>query len=327
SMAIHTPPLDDDALVLKGAGHYEGGCRPCHGAPGSPRPAIPMQMTPKPPDLASRAAAWKPRELFHIVKHGIKFTGMPAWPAARRDDEVWAVVAFLVRMPGLEPDAYRRLVRGEAAVVPAVAQLASPEAQQEIPPAVTRTCGRCHGAEGNGRGEGAFPRLAGQRPQYLLAALDAYARGDRFSGIMGPIAAALAPAERDEVAAYYATLAPQPGGHAADQAAAERGAALARDGIPGQRVPSCEDCHGFSTHPRNPSYPVLHGQHADYLELQLRLFAEGRRGGSPYARLMHSFAARLTPPQIRDLAEHYAAGPEGSPTARSGHGVTSASSP
>ena len=42
SVATHTlgvkpPPLADPALVLKGAGHYETGCRPCHGGPGLPR--------------------------------------------------------------------------------------------------------------------------------------------------------------------------------------------------------------------------------------------------------------------------------------------------
>ena len=40
-----------------------------------------------------------PNELFWIVKHGIKYTGMPAWVALDRDDEVWAVVAFLNGTP------------------------------------------------------------------------------------------------------------------------------------------------------------------------------------------------------------------------------------
>ena len=34
-----------------------------------------------PPELASRIAAWKPDELEYLVQHGIKLTGMPAWPA------------------------------------------------------------------------------------------------------------------------------------------------------------------------------------------------------------------------------------------------------
>ena len=36
--------------------------------------------------LSAHAPDWRPRELFYIVKHGMKFTGMPAWPADGRDD-------------------------------------------------------------------------------------------------------------------------------------------------------------------------------------------------------------------------------------------------
>ena len=77
SLGIETPELEVPQLVLKGAGHYEVGCRPCHGSPGLPLPLIPRGMTPHPPDLRSRIAEMKPRELFYVVKHGVKFTGMP----------------------------------------------------------------------------------------------------------------------------------------------------------------------------------------------------------------------------------------------------------
>jgi hypothetical protein len=78
--------LDEPWLVLKGAGHYQSACRPCHGAPDLRPPLVPAQMTPSPPSLAPRIASWEPEELFYIVKHGIKFTGMPAWPSLVRDD-------------------------------------------------------------------------------------------------------------------------------------------------------------------------------------------------------------------------------------------------
>mgnify|MGYP003298824914 CR=1 FL=1 len=43
---------------------------------------------------AALAAPFKPKdaELFSIVKHGLKFTGMPAWPTQSRDDEVRRVI-------------------------------------------------------------------------------------------------------------------------------------------------------------------------------------------------------------------------------------------
>jgi cytochrome c553 len=181
---------------------------------------------------------------------------------------------------------------------------------EQAPSPVITSCGRCHGVRGGGRGVGAFPRLAGQRPLYLRLALEAFARGDRHSGIMGPIAAGLNADAIREIAAYYGSLDPP---HAAPaqprEDMRERGAAIALQGIPARRVPSCADCHGPSRTPRNPAYPVLAGQYAEYLVLQLNLFAAERRGGSPYARLMRKVVAGLTPEQMQAVAQYYASLP------------------
>ena len=56
-----------------------------------------------------RGALYTPGELFWIVKHGIKSTGMPAW-SDHSDDEIWATVAFLENLPGLSEPDYARLV-------------------------------------------------------------------------------------------------------------------------------------------------------------------------------------------------------------------------
>jgi cytochrome c553 len=108
-----------------------------------------------------------------------------------------------------------------------------------VPHTVTANCGRCHGVDGRGRGGGAFPKLAGQRPPYLLAALQAFARGARHSGIMEPIAAGLSFEEMHDLARYYGTLqeaAPAPPPPTATLAIA-RGQVIASRGIPSQRVP------------------------------------------------------------------------------------------
>jgi mono/diheme cytochrome c family protein len=83
------PPLSDPGLVQLGAAHYYGGCAPCHGAPGDPGSPVVNRMLPDPPPLAGAAHEWTANELFWIVKNGIKYTGMPAWPAEERADEVW----------------------------------------------------------------------------------------------------------------------------------------------------------------------------------------------------------------------------------------------
>ena len=110
-------------------------------------------MTPHPPDLAERIREAKPQELFYVVKHGVKFTGMPAWPAIQREDEVWAVVAFLRKLAHLDQTGYRQLVDGEFAATPPIYMLGVLPA---VPAAVTQNCARCHGADGIGRGTGRF---------------------------------------------------------------------------------------------------------------------------------------------------------------------------
>jgi cytochrome c553 len=311
SIGLQAPALDSPRLVLQGAGHYETGCRPCHGSPGLPLPEIPQHMTPHPPALPPRIADWDHEELFYIVKHGVKFTGMPAWPARQRDDEVWAMVAFLLTLPDLDAEGYRRLVHGDHTTPGAYAPLQGLLEPQTVPGAVTDSCARCHGQDGHGRGVGAFPKLAGQRPAYLFAALQAFARGERHSGMMEPIAAALSLEEMRQLALYYSSLpAPTPAPSPQETAVAiERGEEIASRGIPSQRIPSCADCHGPGPTRRNPFYPVLAGQHADYLVLQLELFKKEHRGGSAYAHLMHPVATRLTPQQMRDVALYYESRP------------------
>ena len=304
SLGMQTPALNDPALVAQGAGHYEFGCLPCHGGPDLPQPVIAQQMTPHPPYLPPEIPKWDADELFYIVKHGVKFTGMPAWPALQRDDEVWAVVAFLLRLPRLTSQEYKELARSRN---PGAA-MENLSTAKEAPRAVSESCARCHGLDGAGRGLSTFPILAGQRPTYLYASLLAFARGERHSGTMIPIATGLSADEMREIARYYANL-PQllssnPRPNVAP--AVERGREIAVLGIPSKRVPACASCHGPSSTPRNPIYPNLAGQHAEYLALQLELFKKDIRGGTPYAHIMRSVAARLTPEQIRDVALYYA---------------------
>jgi mono/diheme cytochrome c family protein len=172
SLGADVPPLDHLDLVLKGAMHYETGCRSCHGSPGRPLPRIPQQMTPHPPELPPRIGELKARELFYVVKHGVKFTGMPAWPTQKRDDEIWAVVAFLQKMPELDDAAYRRLVHGPP---PPSAPIETLGGTTQLPHALTQSCARCHGHDGLGRGSGAFPtgrpvrRLSAERAPSLRA--------------------------------------------------------------------------------------------------------------------------------------------------------------
>jgi cytochrome c553 len=304
ALAVSAPPLDDRSLVLRGAGHYDLGCRPCHGTPRGGRPQVALAMLPPPPELPSRVPTWSSAELFYIVKHGLKFTGMPAWPSQQRDDEVWAMVAFLLELPALEDEQYLTLARGEKPTTLALDPSAEP-----APDIVAESCSRCHGVDGNGRGAGAFPRLAGQSQEYLSRAMRAYADGRRHSGIMASVVSGLTPDVMDGAVRFYAS---RPAGAAVgllpshDNANVARGRQIATSGVPTRDIPACVECHGPSTTPKDAAYPRLAGQYATYLELQLTLIKDRRRGGSEYVHLMHSFIDRLTPADMRDVSAFYA---------------------
>lgn len=307
TLGVRTPPLEDPRMVLRGAGHYDFACEPCHGSPALQQPRIAASMTPKPPDLRAAVLSMPPEDLFYIVKHGIKFTGMPAWPAIEREDEVWAMVAFLRKLPGLSPAHYHDLTGANRATGDDQAPLEdllgpSPPA----PEAIGQNCARCHGLDGLGR-DGAFPRLAGQRAEYLEGALVAYARGQRHSGFMEPVAANLGLDDIRAIARYYAAQPPGPPSFTAtDSAEIERGRQIAVNGVPERMVAACAECHGPARTPRNRHYPVLDGQDADYLRLQLSLFKGSRRGGSPYAHLMQKVAGQLTDEDARAVTRYYA---------------------
>lgn len=306
SMGVEAQPLDEVALARRGAGHYAAACAPCHGAPGLQRSPVARQMTPHPPFLPKDVAAWDDAELFWIVQHGVKFTGMPAWPARAREDELWAMVAFLRRLPDMDAAGYRELAYGAAQAPQSIADHAEQDAAQTATPE-SAGCLRCHGSEGEGGA--AFPRLAGQNAAYLFASLEAYAEGRRHSGFMQAAAAGLDEAAMRRLAEHYADATPSAADTAPSPAVAGDAAAggtLARRGDPQRGVPACASCHGLAEGPRFPYYPKLAGQQAWYLALQLRLLKAGERGGTPYAHIMHAVAERLDDKQIDDLAAFYA---------------------
>lgn len=60
-------------------------CAVCHGAPGEERGEVGKGMNPTLPRLERVADQWSDREIFWILKHGIRLAGMPAFGATRSD--------------------------------------------------------------------------------------------------------------------------------------------------------------------------------------------------------------------------------------------------
>lgn len=103
------PPAEPDAdMLAHGAVHYREMCVVCHGAPGVPRGEFGQGLTPRPPDLAEVAREWSPEEIYWVLDHGIRHTGMPAFGVTHSEDELWGIVAFIEALGGMSPEDYRR---------------------------------------------------------------------------------------------------------------------------------------------------------------------------------------------------------------------------
>lgn len=291
ALFIDPPPLDDPALVPGAAGHFETGCAICHGSPAQARPDSVLAMLPPPPDLKTVVPEWSDAELFEIVKHGVRFTGMPAWPTQSRDDEIWSMVAFLRKLPDMDGKAYMQ-----------ASGLHGMGTAGEVSP-LPITCESCH-AESKLTDASHIPRLAGQSEAYLLNSLKAYTENHRPSGIMQVAVGTLPDEGLPELAGYYAgqARAERPP-VAKDPALVEKGRLLAEAGRAADKVPACLSCHDKAG--ANPAYPKLSGQNSAYLRQQLALFHSGTRGGSSYAHLMNDVAKGLTPEDIEAAAAFF----------------------
>jgi cytochrome c553 len=264
-------------------------------------------MLPPPPNLKEQIGLWTDGELFWIVKHGLKYAGMPAWPSQNRDEEVWNVVAFLRKLPGLDTAGYLALANGNLRIdPPGGGELAA--GLRSVDTALA--CARCHGAEGIEPANDLVPLLHGQPVEMLAYALRAYAADNRYSGIMQPIASELPAPVIDELARYYASLpVPRSSPAAVESAELEEGRRLAHEGDAPRGVPACDQCHGANA---LQLYPRLAGQSARYIEAQLKAWRTAR-GRTDLDAIMAPIARRLSDAQIRDAAAFYASLRAGAP--------------
>lgn len=291
AVTIAVPDLDVDDMRILGASHFYTGCAPCHGAPGQRANPVAQSMLPAAPDLSDVQGHWKDRELFWIVKHGIKYTGMPAWATQERDDEVWAVVSFLKALPELDANEY--------------ATLAGVEESGQVDQDSIASCARCHGAAEALPRSNLVPVLHGQPTEFLLNALQDYAHGRRHSGFMQPVASDLSDSAMKRLAEYFAKL-PRPErtatAEAADAASVARGEQIATRGVLDDAIPPCLSCHGADA---LGAFPRLAGQNAAYMQARLHLWKAGKLDHTESAAIMAPIAKRLTQQQIGDVTAYF----------------------
>jgi cytochrome c553 len=167
---------------------------------------------------------------------------------------------------GIESEGYQwNEMQGEK--VEALGLKGDPERGEEA----YEVCGACHLPSGSGRPDGTFPQLAGQHSTVLIKQIADIRAGRRDNPIMYPFAVTLVdPQELADVAAYLQTLPIPPGNGKGPGTDLEKGKGLyARD---------CVQCHGDQGQGNEAKfYPVLAGQHYEYMLRQIRDIAALRR--------------------------------------------------
>ena len=106
---ISIPNLNDPKMIKEGFEHYNEMCVGCHGAPGKEETELSKGLNPQAPYLVKAANFIDARELFWATKNGIKMTGMPAWGKTHSDEKIWAIVAFMKKLPGISAEEYEKM--------------------------------------------------------------------------------------------------------------------------------------------------------------------------------------------------------------------------
>ena len=107
---VVAPPGYAGAQALaQGAGLYAEMCSGCHLAPGMAPTELSRGLYPQAPVFAG-ASAPPIAQTFWTIKHGVKFTAMPAWGRTHPDPLIWDLTAFVEALPGMTPAQYAAAV-------------------------------------------------------------------------------------------------------------------------------------------------------------------------------------------------------------------------
>jgi cytochrome c553 len=152
------------------------------------------------------------------------------------------------------------------------------------------SCVACHG-QGGVSVNPEWPSLAGQKQTYLVNQLTAFRDGVRKNALMAPMIRGLTDQDIRELANYFAS---QP-----ISIAANGKASLVAAGQ--NRAAYCVACHGMKGVTANEEWPNIAGQHAKYLEDQLRAFHSGDRENG----LMQNIVKTFDPADFAALAAFF----------------------
>ena len=200
-----------------------------------------------------------------------------------------------------------KLLTSMSALVVACVTLASAQAQEtkgdaKAAESKIAMCIGCHGIPGY---QASFPevyrvpKISGQNAKYIVAALNAYKKGERKHPSMRGIAESLTDQDMADVAAYYeqhgrtdAPLKPAAAPSAQVDALIKKGA--------------CVSCHGDNfSKPVDPSYPKIAGQYKDYLFVALKSYkVEGQATWGRNNGVMGGIAKQFSNAELKAMANY-----------------------
>jgi cytochrome c553 len=163
-------------------------------------------------------------------------------------------------------------------------------------------CFGCHGEDGNST-DPQFPKLAGQYGIYIAKQIRNFQSTTRTHQIMSGMAAAVSDDDLADISAYYASQTMMKGDHPSSN---KIGKNLFENDDLSRMMVRCSNCHGATgkgQNPGNPVYPVIGGQHKEYLLAQLINFRKGARNNSP-GGVMNITVHRLSDAELEALADY-----------------------
>jgi mono/diheme cytochrome c family protein len=99
-----TNPISVNEENLKaGVSTYKAMCARCHSTPAGNPSEYGQSFYPPAPQLLGGMSNYTDSQLFWLIKHGIRNTGMPAWGSMLSDDDIWQIVSLLKNSQDLPP--------------------------------------------------------------------------------------------------------------------------------------------------------------------------------------------------------------------------------
>jgi mono/diheme cytochrome c family protein len=122
SIERHAPhsknPLQPtNETLIAGAKSYRDNCAGCHGNPTVMDTQLGDSFNPPAPQFWMDSPDMPENENFYIIKHGIHWTGMPAWGKKLDDTQIWQVVTLLSHLDKL-PDSVNQELQKQGPAAP-----------------------------------------------------------------------------------------------------------------------------------------------------------------------------------------------------------------